>query len=349
MKRKPRRLEKKLTRIVDGEGRVSAESVIDTQMRELIEDVAELLAKAVKRNPDNPLAGLQIDGESQKQARKLLKKLFDAFPANLSPGQKAAKATAVRRVNRTVNRLDISYLASAANLSARQGRRLATLMNAVKDGIRGRWNEAEGSAVPSSKNRKFVPAVRSKKLREDAKLLNGRQLRTKVLNVVELRLERTDPALGGPFSNLPENAVRVTNALHSTLRRSIDVALDALKTNPAITVYDLEKIVHKEIAPQMGASRNAAKVASRAVVSSTLNNSIVDEVTRLVSNGAIPNTAFYLNRPAVLYKAVMDLRTSDRCRMLNGLVIPLDDKARLVHYMPPQHANCRSILIPNFR
>lgn len=345
MKRKKRRLENKLTRIVDGEGRASAESVIDTQMRELIEDVAEILAKAIKRNPDNPLAGLQIDAESQKQARRLLKKLFDAFPANLSPGQKVAKATAVRRVNRTLNRLDISYLASAANLSARQGRRLTTLMNAVKDGIRGRWNEAEGSAVPSSKNRKFVPAVRSKKLREDAKLLNGRQLRTKVLNVVELRLERTEP----PFSNLPENAVRVTNALHSTLRSAVDVAVDALKTNPTITVQDLEKIVHKEIAPQMGASRNAAKVASRAVVSSTLNNSIVDEVTRLVSNGAIPNTAFYLNRPSVLYKAVMDLRTSDRCRMLNGLVIPLDDKARLVHYMPPQHANCRSILIPNFR
>lgn len=345
-----RRLEKKLTSIVDGNGRAAAESLINTQFRELLADISELLAKAVRRNPENPWAELGIDKSSARQAASILYELYQKFTnpngQPLSAGQKLAKRTAVASLKRTLNRLDVCYLASAANLKVSQDKRLATLQKRVDtvllNGVRTKWEEPP-SALPSPKNRKYVPRqYNSKRLREDAKLLNGKQLQTKVLNVVELRLKDAN-------FDMAENAVRITNALHSTLRQTVDVAVDALKANPVLTGQELEGLVYRELAPKVAMSRNFTKVASRAIVSSSLNVAIIDETERLVKLGALRPQDFFLNRPAFLYKAVMDLRTSDRCRTLNGLIIPMEDRGRLIRYMPPQHANCRSILIPNLR
>lgn len=355
MKRKPRRLERKLTTIVDGNGRAAAESLIDTQFRELITDLAEIVAKAVRRNPENPWAELGIDKESARQSARILLDLYNKFenpkhdgkPVPLSHGQKLAKRTAIRGLKQTLNRLDVCYLASAANLKYEQDKRLSTLKKRVDtvlvNGVRVPYRDEMGSATPSSKNRKFVPKpYNSKRMREDAKLLNGMQLRKKVLNVVEKRLQTAG-------FDMAENAVRITNAMHNSLRSVVGHAVDALRANPVITGKELESLVKQELGPQFGGSRNFAKVASRAVVSSSLNVAITQETERLVNNGALTDEDFYLNRPAFLYKAVMDMRTSDICRTLNGLIIPMDDKARLIRYMPPQHANCRSILIPNLR
>lgn len=350
MKRKLRRLERKLTTIVDGDGRASAESLINTQFRELITDVAELIAKAVRRNPENPWAELGIDKSSARQAVRILADLYSKFEnpngRSLSVGQKLAKKTAVASLKKTLTRLDVCYLASAANLKAAQDDKLSALKQRVdtvlRNGVREKWAEPP-SALPSSKNRKFVPKpYSSKRLREDAKLLNGTQLQTKVLNVVEKRLSTAN-------FDMAENAVRITNALHTTLKKTVDAAVDALKENPVITGKELESLVYRELSPNLAASRNFTKVASRAIVSSSLNVAILDETERLVSNGLLTPQDFFLNRPAFLYKAVMDLRTSEICRTLNGLIIPLEDRGRLIRYMPPQHANCRSILIPNLR
>lgn len=350
MKRKLRRLERKLTTIVDGDGRASAESLINTQFRELITDVAELIAKAVRRNPENPWAELGIDKSSARQAVRILADLYSKFEnpngRSLSVGQKLAKKTAVASLKKTLNRLDVCYLASAANLKAAQDDKLSTLKQRVdtvlRNGVREKWAEPP-SALPSSKNRKFVSRTySSKRLREDAKLLNGTQLQTKVLNVVEKRLSTAN-------FDMAENAVRITNALHTTLKKTVDVAVDALKENPVITGKELESLVYRELSPNLAASRNFTKVASRAIVSSSLNVAILDETERLVNKGLLTPQDFFLNRPAFLYKAVMDLRTSEICRTLNGLIIPLEDRGRLIRYMPPQHANCRSILIPNLR
>lgn len=350
MKRKLRRLERKLTTIVDGDGRASAESLINTQFRELITDVAELIAKAVRRNPENPWAELGIDKSSARQAVRILADLYSKFEnpngQPLSVGQKLAKKAAIASLKKTLTRLDVCYLASAANLKAAQDDKLSTLKQRVdtvlRNGVREKWTEPP-SALPSSKNRKFVPKpYSSKRLREDAKLLNGTQLQTKVLNVVEKRLSTAN-------FDMAENAVRITNALHTTLKKTVDVAVDALKENPVITGKELESLVYRELSPNLAASRNFTKVASRAIVSSSLNVAILDETERLVNRGLLIPQDFFLNRPAFLYKAVMDLRTSEICRTLNGLIIPLEDRGRLIRYMPPQHANCRSILIPNLR
>lgn len=357
MKRKTRRLERKLTTIVDGNGRAAAESIINTQFRELLTDIAELIAKAVRRNPENPWAELGIDKSSARQMVEILAELYGKFtnpeqggkPVPLSPGQKLAKRTAVASLKRTLNRIDVCYLVSVANMKDAQEKKLTTLRERVgtvlENGVRVKWDYSANppSALPSSKQRKFVQRpYNSKRLRENAKLLNGRQLQTKVLNVVELRLQDAD-------FDAAENAVRITNALHSTLRQTVDVAVDALKVNPVITGKELESLVYRDISPKLGASRNFTKTASRAIVSSSLNVAILDETERLVTKGLLTPQDFFLNRPAFLYKAVMDLRTSDICRTLNGLIIPLNDKARLIRYIPPQHANCRSILIPNLR
>lgn len=351
MKRKPRRLERKLTTIVDGNGRAAAESLIDTQFRELITDITEIVAKAVRRNPDNPWAELGIDKESARQSARILLDLYNKLEnpngQSLSHGQKLAKRTAIRNLKQTLNRLDVCYLASASNLKYEQDKRLSTLKKRVDtvlvNGVRVPYRDEMGSATPSSKNRKFVPKpYNSKRMREDAKLLNGMQLRKKVLNVVEKRLQTAG-------FDMAENAVRITNAMHNSLRSVVGHAVDALRANPTITGKELESLVKQELGPQFGGSRNFTKVASRAVVSSSLNVAITQETERLVNNGALTDEDFYLNRPAFLYKAVMDMRTSDICRTLNGLIIPMDDKARLIRYMPPQHANCRSILIPNLR
>lgn len=351
MKRKTRKFESKLTSTVDGEGRSKAESLINEQFRELLTDVSELIAKAVRKNPENPFAELGLDRASSKRAAEILLKLYEKFDGN-----EEAKRTAIRSLKRTLNRLDICYLASAANLSSRSLKALTTLKKRVstvlENGVRVPFEDEleTPSAMPSSKNRKFVPAVKQKRLREDAKLLSGKSLQTKVLNVVD---ERLGEFFGGggkkAESFISENAVRVTNAIHSTLKTTVDAAVDAVKSNPVITGTELEELVYGELSPKFGASRAFTKIASRAVVSSSLNVAILDETERLVNLGVLTPQDFFLNKPSFLYKAVMDLRTSDKCRTLNGLIIPLNDKARLIRYMPPQHANCRSILIPNLR
>ena len=351
MKRKTRKLESKLTATVDGEGRSKAESLINEQFRELLTDVSEIIAKAVRKNPENPFAELGLDRASSKRAAEILLKLYEKFDGN-----EEAKRTAIRSLKRTLNRLDICYLASAANLSSRSLKALTTLKKRVstvlENGVRVPYEDELGtpSAMPSTKNRKFVPAVKQKRLREDAKLLSGKNLQTKVLNVVDERLGEFFGSGGKKAESfISENAVRVTNAIHSTLKQTVESAVDAVKSNPVMTGADLEALVYGELSPKFGASRAFTKIASRAVVSSSLNVTILDETERLVNLGVLTPQDFFLNRPSFLYKAVMDLRTSDKCRTLNGLIIPLNDKARLVRYMPPQHANCRSILIPNLR
>lgn len=353
MKRKTRKLESKLTATVDGEGRSKAESLINEQFRELLTDVSEIIAKAVRKNPENPFAELGLDRAASKRAAEILLKLYEKFDGN-----EEAKRTAIRSLKRTLNRLDICYLASAANLSSRSLKALTTLKKRVstvlENGVRVPYEDGLGSAMPSamlsSKNRKFVTAVKQKRLREDAKLLSGNNLQTKVLNVVD---ERLGEFFGGggkkAESFISENAVRVTNAIHSTLKTTVEAAVDAVKANPVMTGAELEELVYGELSPKFGASRAFTKIASRAVVSSSLNVAILDETERLVNLGVLTPQDFFLNRPSFLYKAVMDLRTSDKCRTLNGLIILLNDKARLIRYMPPQHANCRSILIPNLR
>lgn len=349
MKRKTRKLESKLTATVDGEGRSKAESLINEQFRELLTDVSEIIAKAVRKNTENPFAELGLDRASSKRAAEILLKLYEKFDGN-----EEAKRTAIRSLKRTLNRLDVCYLASAANLSSRSLKALTTLKKRVstvlENGVRVPYEDELGSAVPSSKNRKFVPAVKQKRLREDAKLLSGKSLQTKVLNVVDERLGEFFSGGGKKAEGfISENAVRVTNAIHSTLKQTVESAVDAVKSNPVMTGAELEELVYGELSPKFGASRAFTKIASRAVVSSSLNVAILDETERLVNLGVLTPQDFFLNRPSFLYKAVMDLRTSDKCRTLNGLIIPLNDKARLIRYMPPQHANCRSILIPNLR
>ena len=343
-----RRLERKLTTIVDGNGRATAESLINTQFRELLEDISEVVSRAVRRNPDNPYAVLGVDKSSMRQMADTLLKLYNAYDA-VSPGQKLAKRTAVSSLKRTLTRLDVCYLASVTNLAERTSQRLGTLTDAVRDGLRSPWTDE--SAVPRAKQRRYVPmtAAESKRLREDAKFLNGKRLQVKVLNLVDRRLRafmEDDPSLA---KELGENAVRLSNVIHSAVKVSVDVAVKELAENPVISAKELHNVVYQQLAPNFGQARNFTKVASRAVVSGTLNLAIVDEVERLVNEGIVIPADFYLNRPSFVYKAVMDMRTSEICRTLNGLIIPLEDRSRLLRYLPPQHPNCRSILIPNFR
>lgn len=345
-----RRLERKLTTIVDGNGRATAESLINTQFRELLEDISEVISRAVQRNPDNPYAVLGVDKSSMRQMANTLLELYNAYEA-ISPGQKLAKRTAVSSLKRTLTRLDVCYLASVTNLAERTSQRLGTLTDAVKDGLRAPWTGE--SAVPRAKQRKFTPMTpaESRRLREDAKFLNGKRLQVKVLNLVDRRLRAfmEDDKTGDFTKELGENAVRLSNVIHSSVKVSVDAAVRELAVNPVISAKELHNVVYQQLAPNFGQARNFTKVASRAVVSGTLNLAIVDEVERLVNEGTVIPADFYSNRPSFVYKAVMDMRTSEICRTLNGLIIPLEDRSRLLRYLPPQHPNCRSILIPNFR
>lgn len=49
---------------------------------------------------------------------------------------------------------------------------------------------------------------------------------------------------------------------------------------------------------------------------------------------------------AVQYSAILDRRTTHLCKRLNGKIIPLEDKSLIGMYTPPNHFNCRSILVP---
>lgn len=353
MKRKQRKGERKLTRIVDGDGRQTAENLMNTQLSELLDDLAEVIGDAVRRNPDNPNVALTIDKRSQRKAQKILKQLQDMFEPSSNVG-KAAKSRARRRTARSVNRLDICYLASVANLSARFSERLSGLIRSVENGVRSPWTNE--SAIGKGTNRRYVDSTKhltkteQLHLRNMAKTMQGRSLRVNVLNVVEERLDKF--GIGGSEAvreAFGSNAVRLPNAIHSSLRKGVNAAVEALAANPAIGADSLHNVVYREIAPDFGVARNSMKIAARSVVSSSLNLAIVEQIEQLVGNGLIANTDFFLNMPGFLYKAVMDMRTSDICRSLNGLIIPLSDRSRLMKYMPPQHPNCRSILVPNLR
>ena len=346
-----RKLEDKLTKAVDGDGRSTAESLINKQYMELLEDISELIVKAVTRNPENPWAELGIDKSSMKEVVSILLNVIGKFKGEngkkLTSGQKLAKRKAIDSVKKSVNRLDVCYLASAANLAERKDREISTLKDRIEtiisNGVRDPYKNEAGSATPSSKRRKFVPkSDTTKRLREDAKLLIGKPLQTKVLNVVEKRLETEGFMMG-------QNAVQITNAMHGTLKETVEMAADAVRLNPYLSGRELERQIRADLGTKFAKSKTYTKVASRAVVSSSLNVVICEEIERLVSNGILKNEDFFLNRPTFVYKAVMDMRTSDICRTLNGMLIPLNDKARLMRFMPPQHGNCRSVLIPNLR
>ena len=346
-----RKLEDKLTKAVDGDGRGAAESLINKQYMELLEDISELIVKAVTRNPENPWSELGIDKSSMKEVVSILLNVIGKFKGEngkgLTAGQKLAKRKAISSVKKSVNRLDVCYLASAANLAARKDREISTLKDRIEtiisNGVRDPYKDDAGSAMPSSKRRKFVPkSDTTKRLREDAKLLIGKPLQTKVLNVVEKRLETEGFMMG-------QNAVQITNAMHGALKETVEMAADAVRLNPYLSGKELERQIRADLGTKFAKSKTYTKITSRAVVSSSLNVVICEEIERLVSQGVLKNEDFFLNRPAFVYKAVMDMRTSDICRTLNGMLIPMSDKARLMRFMPPQHGNCRSVLIPNLR
>jgi SPP1 gp7 family putative phage head morphogenesis protein len=48
---------------------------------------------------------------------------------------------------------------------------------------------------------------------------------------------------------------------------------------------------------------------------------------------------------AVQFSAVMDKRTTPICRRLNGMIMDIENKFVSV-YLPPNHYNCRSIIVP---
>lgn len=48
---------------------------------------------------------------------------------------------------------------------------------------------------------------------------------------------------------------------------------------------------------------------------------------------------------AVQYSAVLDKRTTNLCKRLNGKIMSIDNKLVNV-YLPPNHFNCRSIIVP---
>ncbi len=49
--------------------------------------------------------------------------------------------------------------------------------------------------------------------------------------------------------------------------------------------------------------------------------------------------------PGMVYSAILDERTTDICRLLDGKVFRLDDE-ELSRFAPPNHHNCRSLLVP---
>lgn len=367
-KRKKRRLEDKLTRLVDGEGRSMAESLISEELRNVAQDLSELISKAIsEQSSEDPklinsmslntvMKKWELDKESRKKVSEILQTLID-FNKPVSEGQKRAKKAAKRAAKKKVNRLDLCCLANLSGVASRYRTKITKLLGQVQDGIRAPWDVEHGSATQSSDNRKYVPAIPKNKtsereLRWMAKRLSGKSLKDKCLMVIEERLMSMPDGkreLDEYRKLLGSNTVRLTNAVHDNLKDIVDFTVDMVKHSPTTSARELNDIVQSRLLAPLSKMGPAAKVASRAVVSSTLNLAIMDEVERLVTIGVVPNSAFLLNKPAFLYKAVMDSRTSDICRDLNGKIIPLADKMRLARYLPPQHANCRSVLIPNFR
>lgn len=141
-------------------------------------------------------------------------------------------------------------------------------------------------------------------------------------------------------SVVPEEAVSWYASYSLILAGILDQ--DVLDKVQSIIGEAIEEGLHwKDIVKQLQNSKEF-----RSFTEHRLKTIALTEGTKAYNNGRLEQ--FKSNRDfveAVQYSAVLDKRTTPLCRALHGKIIPMDSGMVEV-YLPPNHFNCRSIIIP---
>lgn len=134
------------------------------------------------------------------------------------------------------------------------------------------------------------------------------------------------------------NAVKYSWTPKESIRRIYDrLTVDGfvhLETNATVTGRSVDEIL--EAIGESRAPIYRVKNAIRTNLFETINESRYSAFTDPELGGFVE---------ALQYSAILDSRTTDICRHLNGRVYPVDSP-QWNSYRPPNHFNCRSILVP---
>lgn len=346
-----KKAEKKITNAVDNVARNSFAELISKQVRELEEDVAIIISNAIAENAINNLDNIKVkfmlDLKSKRKLRKMLKFL----------GQ----------IRENPDRFDVSYVTSCGRLSAAIGRVLNGELESVADALEVKRAYAlsrrlrpsnYGGARKKSPPTDSVIRAQGRILRGSAlinKVLNpvDEQIRNNIVNLTTLKLDKLGMSKSAVIKDVFKSNSEWLNSrkIHAEIlnvaeKLSDDIAKLGVTDKlgrARITPERLAEKARELLAPVFGKAQNYAKISARMLASVAYHEQIQNVIN------VVEEKEFKGGIRAYIFRAVMDSRTSDICRGLNGTVVPAKDTALLTRIKPPLHPNCRSMLIPNLR
>lgn len=366
---------------VDTKMRREAELLIMTGLRELTEDIEELLGSAAIANPTNPLAAIALD----KRNSQMLKEIVETATAsrtikgmpNATLGRLREQSRRIRNVHnrykyhsRKFDRGDLLAMTTAQNILERY--EASFRMVELLDNISAEWikKESGGSSNAGSSNAK--KNIRTSIYKYDKKSLErqirkrrrntltatGRQLELNVTKQLRDRVnawtsgKNTRKSIAGFCSSTCGNLLDIKDKLFNK-----EEFANVLKTASAMVAenkppHQIKGYVSaaiKEMIPSDSAAQSASiRTASKMVLNSLYNQNVVLSVKSAIKDDTIKKSAFKNGNVSFVFRAVLDNRTSVVCRFMNGRVIRADNPL-LPLLTPPLHPNCRSMLIPNLK
>lgn len=147
------------------------------------------------------------------------------------------------------------------------------------------------------------------------------------------------------LAHLRKRAFWLANSVDADLTAAVQaILLRAIETGEGVreTILAIEALFEPYVGDPM-------KLRDGAPVSPSRTETIVrTNLTDAMNRGRLvemrdPDIEFFMQ--SVMYSAIIDSRTTDVCKHLDGLHFRLDDP-NLDKLTPPRHFNCRSVLVP---
>ena len=122
---------------------------------------------------------------------------------------------------------------------------------------------------------------------------------------------------------------------------------DRIWINKAKLIKNLEHLLPQEFVRGKGPKEVARDLAQRMDVSYSNAERLVRTEMNYISNQAILAGFEEANITEFQFEAILDERTSEICREMNGQTFKIDEAEAGVN-VPPLHPNCRSTIVPYF-
>lgn len=364
----------KLANDVDTKMRREAELLIMEGLRELTEDINELLGNAALANPTNPLAAIALDKRNSQMLKEIVEtatvsRTIKGMP-NATLGKLRQQSRRIRNVHnrykyqaRRFDRADLLAMTTAQNILERY--EASFRMVELLDNISAEWIKKESGGSSTNNIRTSIYKYDKKSLekqirkrRRNTLTTTGRQLELNVTKVLGDRIKawtsgkNTRKSIAGFCSSTCGNMLDIKDKLFNTEEFS-----NVLKTASAMVAENkpphqirgyVTSAIGELIKSNSAAQGASIRTASKMVLNALYNQNVVLSVKSAIKDDTIKKTAFKNSNVSFVFRAVLDNRTSVVCRFMNGRVIRADNPL-LPLLTPPLHPNCRSMLIPNLK